>query len=161
MTAEQMMKEYKSMKRELQVLEFQVSQFQGVSENDIIETMCHGNHDNTEWVQTSGTSDKTASVALKYKNVMERENDEWFDFLWSRYQHIKEELDFFEECLKFLPDDMGNIMMDLINRVSWDEIAEKYYVSRTTIQNRRDRAMKELNECYRLRDMQIESFMLS
>lgn len=39
MTAEVMMKEYKNMKKELTVTEFQLRQFQGVSEQDMIDSM--------------------------------------------------------------------------------------------------------------------------
>ena len=48
MTAEVMMNEYRNMKRELTVTEFQLRQFQGVSEQDMIDSMlyspgqCHG-----------------------------------------------------------------------------------------------------------------------
>jgi hypothetical protein len=161
MTAEQMVKEYTNLKRELQVLEFQIGQFRGVSEEDIIDSMCRGGHDDSERVQTSGTSDKTASVAIRFRRVMEKENDEWFDFLWSRYRYVKEEIDFFESCLRFMPDHRGDILMDLTMKVSWEVIAAKYDISRTTIQNRRNKAMQELRECYRMRDLQTETYMLS
>ena len=39
MTAEVMMKEYRNMKKELTVTEFQLRQFQGVSEQDMIDSM--------------------------------------------------------------------------------------------------------------------------
>jgi hypothetical protein len=92
---------------------------------------------------------------------MEKENDEWFDFLWSRYRYVKEEIDFFESCLRFMPDHRGDILMDLTMKVSWEVIAAKYDISRTTIQNRRNKAMQELRECYRMRDLQTETYMLS
>ena len=41
MTAEVMMKEYKNMKKELTVTEFQLRQFQGVSEQDMIDSMLY------------------------------------------------------------------------------------------------------------------------
>lgn len=161
MTAEKMMNEYKSMKKELRVLEFQLGNFQGVSEDDVISSMVFGCHSDTERVQTSGTSDKTAMTALRYKEVMERENEQWFDFLWNRYRYVKEEVDFFETSVRYLPDELGNIVMDMIEKVSWDNLCEKYDVCRTTISNRKKEAMKQLNESYRLRDMQTEQFMLS
>lgn len=77
MTAEVMMKEYKNMKKELTVTEFQLRQFQGVSEQDMIDSMLYS-HQDGERVQTSTLSDKTANIAIKYKAAMERENDEWY-----------------------------------------------------------------------------------
>ena len=91
MTAEAMMKEYKNMKKELTVTEFQLRQFQGVSEQDMIDSMLYS-HQEGERVQTSTLSDKTANIAIKYKAAMERENDEWYDFLFHRYMFLKEEL---------------------------------------------------------------------
>ena len=63
MTAEVMMKEYKNMKKELTVTEFQLRQFQGVSEQDMIDSMLYS-HQEGERAQTSTLSDKTAKTAL-------------------------------------------------------------------------------------------------
>ena len=84
MKAEAMIKEYRTMKKELSVLQFQMSRFQGVDENDLILSMQFSHPEEGDRVQTSNISDKTASVAMNYRRIMERENDEWFDFLWSR-----------------------------------------------------------------------------
>ena len=56
MTADAMMKEYKNMKKELTVTEFQLRQFQGVSEQDMIYSMLYS-HQEGERVQTSIGSD--------------------------------------------------------------------------------------------------------
>ena len=45
MTAEVMMKEYKNMKKELTVTEFQLRQFQGVSEQDMIDSMLYAHQE--------------------------------------------------------------------------------------------------------------------
>ena len=82
MTAEIMMKEYSSMKKELSILEYQLQQFKGVDENDIIMSM-QFSHQEGDRVQTSTLSDKTASIAMNYRKIMKQENDEWFDFLWN------------------------------------------------------------------------------
>lgn len=111
MTAEVMMKEYKNMKKELTVTEFQLRQFQGVSEQDMIDSMLYS-HQEGERVQTSTLSDKTANIAIKYKAAMERENDEWYDFLFHRYMFLKEELDFFEHAVNGLDERHRSIITD-------------------------------------------------
>ncbi len=162
MTAETMMKEYGAMKKELAVLEFQISHFTGVSENDVIVSMLYGRHDDTERVQTSNISDKTASIAMNYRKVMARENDEWFEFLWDRYRYVKEEVEFFETVIRYLPEELSGIIQDMISGgLSWEEIADKYHISRASVGNYRKNAVKQLNEAYRLRDMTQEAFMLS
>lgn len=162
MTAEIMMKEYDAMKKELSVLEFQISHFTGVEENDVILSMLYGHHDDTERVQTGTVSDKTASIAINYRKVMDKENDEWFDFLWERYRYVKEEVDFFEAGIRCLPQELSGIMQDIISGdLSWDELSDKYHISRASVGNYRKNAIKQLNEAYRMRDMMQEAFMLS
>lgn len=162
MTAETMMKEYRAMKKELSVLEFQISRFTGVDEKDMIFSMLYGRHDETERVQTGTVSDKTASIALNYRKVMNRENDEWFDFLWDRYRYVKEEVEFFEENIRCLSDGLSGLMQDMVDgEMSWEEIADKYHISRASVGNYRKNAIRQLNEAYRLRDMTQEAYMLS
>ena len=152
MTAEVMMNEYRNMKRELTVTEFQLRQFQGVSEQDMIDSMLYS-HQEGERVQTSTLSDKTANIAINLKSAVEREN------LFQRYKYLKEELDFFEYAVSKLK--YKNIIMDLLDEdVTWDAMMEKYHVSHSMIAKYRKKAIKELNIQYELRDRQVEAFVL-
>jgi aconitase A len=162
MRAEQMINEYKSMKKELGILEFQLSQFKGLTEDDIILSMQLSHPDGDERVQTSILSDKTAKVAMNYRQIMERENDEWYKFLWERYKKMTEEVTFFESSVKKLSGVFPELIMDLLDDdITWDEMMVKYHISRTTISKYRKKAILELNEQYEIRDRQIESFILS
>ena len=158
MTAEVMMNEYRNVKRELTVTEFQLRQFQGVSEQDMIDSMLYS-HQEGERVQTSTLSDKTANIAINLKSAVERENDGWYDYLFQRYKYLKEELDFFEYAVSKLK--YKNIIMDLLDEdVTWDAMMEKYHVSHSMIAKYRKKAIKELNIQYELRDRQVEAFVL-
>lgn len=160
MRAEQMMKEYKNMERELQITEFQLSRFKGVDENDIIETM-QFSHPEGERVQSSTLSDKTAKAALNYKNIAERENDEWFGFLLQRHEYLKEELDFFIDSVSKLPGVLPGIITDLLDGgMTWDMLTLKYHVSRTMISKYKKSAIKELDMMYEMRDRQTETYIL-
>ena len=160
MTAEVMMKEYKNMKKELTVTEFQLRQFQGVSEQDMIDSMLYS-HPEGERVQTSTLSDKTANIAVKYKAAMERENDEWYGFLFHRDMFLKEELDFFEHAVNGLDERHRSIITDLLDEdMTWDIMMERYHVSHTMIAKYRKAALKELDKQYELRDRQVEAFVL-
>ncbi|WP_243101083.1 MULTISPECIES: hypothetical protein [Clostridia] len=160
MTAEVMMKEYKNMKKELTVTEFQLRQFQGVSEQDMIDSMLYS-HQEGERVQTSTLSDKTANIAVKYKAAMERENDEWYGFLFHRYMFLKEELDFFEHAVNGLDERHRSIITDLLDEdMTWDIMMERYHVSHTMIAKYRKAALKELDKQYELRNRQVEAFVL-
>ena len=79
MTAERMFKEYKNLKKEQGILLFQLEQFSGIEESDVIDSMMFGHADDNDRVQTSNRSDKTASVAINYKSVMDRASRRYND----------------------------------------------------------------------------------
>lgn len=92
---------------------------------------------------------------------MERENDEWYGFLFHRYMFLKEELDFFEHAVNGLDERHRNIITDLLDEdMTWDIMMERYHVSHTMIAKYRKAALKELDKQYELRDRQVEAFVL-
>lgn len=160
MTAETMMKEYRSLKRELSVTGFQLQRFEGISESEMIESMLYSHHEG-ERVQTSTLSDKTAGIAVNYRKIMERENDGWYVFLFRRYMFLKEELEFFEYAVNRLEERYRSIIKDLLDEeMTWDIMMEKYHVSRTMISKYRKAALKDLDKQYELRDKQVEAYVL-
>ena len=162
MRAEAMFKEYGIMKKELTVLQFQMSRFKGVDENDIILSMQFSHPEGGDRVQTSNISDKTASVAMNYKKIAERENDEWFQYLFCRYRYISEEVAFFEDSVAALPDILPNLIMDMLEKnETWDDLMYKYNIGRSTISKYKKRAIALLDEVYELRDRQTEAYILS
>lgn len=102
MTAETMMKEYRSLKRELSVTGFQLRRFEGISEHEMIESMLYSHHEG-ERVQTSTLSDKTASIAVNYRKIMERENDGWYQYLFNRYLYSRRRLIFLKRACRRFP----------------------------------------------------------
>lgn len=160
MTAEIMIKEYRNFKRELSVTGFQLQQFQGISENDMIESMLYS-HPEGERVQTSALSDKTASIAVNYRKVMERENDGWYQYLFNRYQYLSEEISFFEKSVSALPGQLPGVVMDLVEgELTWENIAAKYHVSTAMIAKYKKKAVAELEKMYGFRDRQVEAYVL-
>ena len=162
MRAEAMFKEYGIMKKELAVLKFQMSQFKGVDENDIILSMQFSHPEGGDRVQTSNISDKTASVAMNYKKIAERENDEWFHYLFCRYRYINEEVAFFENSVAALPGNLSGVVKDLISgELTWENIALKYHVTTAMIAKYKKKALSELDAMYEVRDRQTEAYILS
>lgn len=53
MTAERMFREYKNLKKEQGILLFQLEQFSGIEESDVIDSMMFGHADDNDRVQTS------------------------------------------------------------------------------------------------------------
>ena len=152
MTAETMMKEYRSLKRELSVTGFQLQ--------DMIESMLYSHHEG-ERVRTSTLSDKTAGIAVNYRKIMERENDGWYQYLFNRYLYLSEEIDFFERSVSALSGQLPGVVMDLVEgELTWENIAAKYHVSTAMIAKYKKKAAAELEKMYGFRDKQVEAYVL-
>lgn len=160
MKAGEALNKYQELKKEKTVLKFQISRFKGVSADDIIGSMTFS-HADGERVQTSGVSDKTGKIAVNYKKIADRENQEWFSYLMARLEYVETEIEFFEHSLKGLSDGIGEIMWDMVVEcMAWSEIEEKYHVSHATLGRYRKSAIKELDAIYELRDKQTEIYIL-
>ena len=128
MEIEKLFKEYRSWKKDMGLLEFELSRFEGVPYEDVIRSMCLGQPQG-EKVQGGGTSDKTGNTAVKYRQVKERLDDDWFEYLLGRYQAVKEELEFFEYAGR-LPEVVRDMVME---DMTWRALSEKYSVSEAMI----------------------------
>ena len=113
-------------------------------------------------MQTSGVSDKTAKIAMSYRERMDAMNEEWYQHLEKQYFALAEEISFFESAVKALPGKMGEIMQDMIfSQASWDELADKHFVGRTTIWRYRQKAIDELVVLYEKHEAEMTAYMLS
>ncbi|WP_394526830.1 hypothetical protein [Lacrimispora sp. JR3] len=161
MDVERIFKEYREWKHSLALLEFELGRFQGIPYEDVIESLCFSKPQG-ERVQTSGTSDKTGMTAMVYRQVKERLDDEWFDFLLGRYKQIKEEMDFLEYAIRQLSGRLSEIIWDMIiEQSSWQELMIKYNVSHAMVGKYRKKAVEELKRIYELRGQQTDSYLLS
>ena len=158
---EALIRDYQKNKMELKCLEHQIRNFRGISENEMIDTM-YFTQPEGERVQTSGVSDKTAKIAMSYRERMDAMNEEWYQHLEKQYYALAEEISFFESAVKALPGKMGEIMQDMIfSQTSWDELADKHFVGRTTIWRYRQKAIDELVVLYEKHEAEMTAYMLS
>lgn len=152
MDMNELVKEYRGWKKDMGLLEFEFSRFEGVSYEDVIQSLCLS-QTQEERVQTGGTSDRTGRAALIYRQVKEQMDDEWFDYLVEKYKNLKEEKEFFEYALGQLSGRLPEVMQDmLVREMTWRELAEKYNVSETMIAKYRKKAMAEMKELYLMRE---------
>jgi len=157
---EKLLKEYPKLKRERDCLAHQIAHFRGVTAEEVIESMYTPRMDG-ERVQTSGTSDKTAQIALNYQERMERINREWFGHLENKLRVLNEELQFLEAALGSLSKKLPEVMRDMvIGQMTWDALSTKYYVSRRMIGKYRKRAIEELDSLYEVRDKEVVAYIL-
>ena len=160
METEKLFKEYRSWKKDMGLLEFELSRFEGVPYEDVIRSMCLGRPQG-ERVQGGGTSDKTGNAAVKYRQGKERLDDDWFDYLLGRYQAVKEELDFFEYAVGQLSGRLPEVVRDMVMEdMTWRELSEKYSVSEAMIGKYRKRALAEMKELYLMRERTAGQYLL-
>lgn len=161
MDVEKLFKEYGKWKRDMALLEFELSRFRGMPYDDVIESLCFSNPQEDR-VQTSGTSDKTGKTAIIYRQVKERMDDEWLEFLIEQYKSIREEREFFEYAVKQLSGKLPEMVQDLVmKKMTWRELSGKYDVSETMISKYRKKAIMELAAIYELREQTAGRYLLS
>lgn len=152
---------YRKWKKERITLAFELSRFEGVSTDDVIESMCLSRPQD-ERVQASGKSDRTAKTAIYYRKVAESMNDDLYDFLFRKYQYVKEEIEFFEYAVSQLSGRMPGIIRDLvIYDMQWKAVAAKYAVSEAMLTKYRRKALSELAALYEDRARHTEDYLLS
>lgn len=160
MEIEKLFKEYRSWKKDMGLLEFELSRFEGVPYEDVIRSMCLSQPQG-ERVQGGGASDKTGNAAVKYRQVKERLDDDWFDYLLGRYQAVKEELEFFEYAVGQLSGRLPEVVRDMVMEdMTWRELSEKYSVSEAMIGKYRKRALAEMKELYLMRERTAGQYLL-
>ena len=159
MKAEEIVKRYDEMKKEIKLLDFQLSRFEGISEKDIIDTMTFS-HPDGEKVMASTSTDKIFNIGTKYKKITERKNDEWYEFLIRRRINLSEETEFFEQSIEMMEHhDIAKAMF--IEKLSWAEMESLFSLSHAAIGKYRKQALKELEDIYDTRDKQLESYLLN
>lgn len=161
MDVENLFKEYHTWKRDIGFFEFELSRFEGVPYDDVIGSLCFSRPGGDK-VQTSGISDKTGKAAIIYRQVKERLDDEWFEFLIQKYQSIRDDMEFFEYAIGQLSGKLPEIIRDMvIEQLTWRELSGKYDVSETMIAKYRKKAISELTAIYQLREQTAGQYFLS
>jgi hypothetical protein len=113
-------------------------------------------------VQTSGISDKTARIAISYREKMDRINKEWQAHLEKKHSVLLEELVFFESAVFALSGILPDLISDMVVKgLTWDDLADKYHISRTMVAKNRKRAIRELETLYAIHDVEMAEYILS
>lgn len=161
MEIENLFKNYSKWKKNRMMLAYELVRFEGVSYDEVIESMCFSKPEG-ERIQKSGITDTTGKTAIYYRKVAEIMNDDWYDFLFRQYQDVKEELDFFESAIRQLSGRLPQVVYDMvILEMPWKEMAGKYQVSEAMLTKYRKKALGELQSLYELREKHVEQFLLS
>ena len=157
---EKLLKAYPEMIQKRDCLAYQLAHFKGVSAEDVIASMMTPKVDG-ERVKSSNLSDKTAQIALEYREKQARMNREWYAYLEKQLQDVTGEIVFLESAIDSLPDKLAFFMRDLvIEHLTWDALESKYHISRFTVSAYRKKAIRELEARYDEREKEMIAYML-
>lgn len=157
---EELLKSYPEMVQKRDCLAYQLAHFKGLSAGEVIESLYSPRQDG-ERVQTSGSADKTAQIAMVYRERQARMNREWYEHLETQLKVLNDELMFFEAALDSLSGRLPCIMRDMVmDHLTWSQLAQKYYVSQRMIGKYRKKALQELEALYADRDRRDIAFLL-
>lgn len=155
------MQKYPQMVMERTCLENQIKNFKGIAEAEIIESITF-TQPNGERVQTSGVSDKTARIAMSYHEKMDRINKEWREHLEKKHSILVGELVLFESAIESLSGNLPEFIADMVMKeLTWNDLADKYHVSRTMVAKYRKKAIRELDTLYAIHETTMANFILS
>ena len=156
-----LMQDYGQMVMERECLKNQIDGFKGLSSGEVIGSM-YFTQPEGERVQAGGPSDKTASIAIAYRERMERLNEEWLNFLERRYMTVCEDIRFFESAVGALSGNLPDMVSDMVmGGMTWDALADKYHISRTMVAKSRRKAIRELDVLYARHDLAMREYILS
>lgn len=158
---EKLIQGYPQMKAELERLNIEIREFQGISPEEVIESM-HFVQPEGERVQKSDISDSTGRIALSFRARTEHINREWLEHLIEKRALLISEVRFFEAAIRTLNPLYAEIMADMVlGQMRWDDLQTKYSICRMSIARYKKRAVAELDNLYEDRNLDMERFLLS
>ena len=157
---EKLIAKYPDMVRDRKCLAYQIAHFRGLSAEEVIESMYTPQQEG-ERVQTSSLSDKTAQIAMNYRDRLNQMNREWYEHLEWRLRCVSDELDFFESAIRSLPGELSLVMISLVlDGLTWDATADRLHMSRANVGKLRKKAVAGLEALYVQRDSETAAYML-
>ena len=115
-----------------------------------------------ERVKSSRLSDKTAQIALEYRDRQARFNREWYEWLEKQWQLLNDEIVFLESAIRALPERYSVVIHDLfIEQMTWDALQAKHHIGRATLSSYRRKGLQALERLYADHQQAETTFMLS
>lgn len=158
---EKLLKAYPEMIQKRDCLAYQLAHFKGLSAEDVIDSMMTPKVDG-ERVKSSRLSDKTAQIALEYRDRQARFNREWYEWLEKQWQLLNDEIVFLESAIRALPERYSVVIHDLfIEQMTWDALQAKHHIGRATLSSYRRKGLQALERLYADHQAAETTFMLS
>ena len=146
---EYLLKNYHGIKRDTEQLKLELEYFQGEEEDETIQGMMMNARELESSIHKGGVSDATSRIALIYREANHRINTTTKKQI-ERLIRINElEIKKLDMAIQALEERTRRIMIDLyINRLSWNQICMKHYISPNTLNRYRKKGIAELTTAY-------------
>ena len=145
-----LLKNHSRMVREAATLRFELKNFVKVGDDEIIEEMALS-HQMGDGIRSGLISNKTADVALRYQEVVNRVNEEAYKAVIHRLNALEtaiERLDFYLGQLDKTQTDV--LQGYYFERKTWREMQEGMNLATKSLRRIRDTAVASLTEQYAL-----------
>lgn len=157
---DEIVKKYPEMIQKRDCLAYQLAHFRGFSDEEVIESMYMFQQDG-ERVQNSNVSDKTAQIALNYRERCAQINREWYEEMERELQMVNEEVTFFEAAVHALPVKIrGAVSALFIDQDTWDTVQANFHIGRATLSAYRRQALRALENLYADRERTQTAYLL-
>lgn len=141
---EYLLKNYHRFIRDINQLKLELEFHEYEQEENTIEAMALKPR-NTEGIKTRGISDSTGHIALIYREVNNRLNDTSQKELTYIIRISEMEMKKLIIAINALDKNISDVLKDLyIERRTWDQICNKYYITPSTLNRYRKRGINEI-----------------
>ena len=146
---ESILHRYSTMKRELQVLEYEFNRISPALTPEEIESRIFS-HPGYEKISSSHLSDQTSNIVVEH---IDRQRNSEYHALVTLTHNIRAELDRLEYYLTMLPEDEANIIkMFYFDSMLWTDILERSSCSLSTLKRRKRSGLNKLVYYYSIAD---------
>ncbi len=143
-----LLKNYHEIKRHLERMNFEIERFQGLSNEEVIETLNFAVPAG-ERVQTTNISDKPGRISLMYKDYADKLNSDVIELAWE-YHTQKSEMDLLDYCITLLEPKLSEVITDMfINKRTWVAICVKHHISERTLGRYRKSGIAQIAQEFR------------
>jgi len=154
-SVERLLVNYREMRQCLEGLKFQIENFKGLNYDGVIEELTFMTPEG-ERVQNSSVADKSAKIALTYREIVDQQNEEVLRGMTERYFDIKQHLDTLDHCISLMDQKLSSVITDMfIHKLSWDEMCDKYYVSRNMLSKYRKTGLAQIAKIFQIQQSRI------
>lgn len=145
-----LLKNHSRMAREAATLRFELKNFVRVGDDEIIEEMALP-HRMGDGIRSGRISDKTADVALRYREVADRVNEEAYKAVVHRLCALETAIERLDFYLAQLDKTQAEVLQGYyFERKTWREMQERMDLATKSLRRIRDTAVASLAEQYAL-----------